>query len=327
MPRHRVAVLAIDGVVGFELGMPCQVFGSAGDPDTDEPLYDVRVCGDRSGAGATAYGLEVFRVVPPYPLAAAVDADTVIVPSSETAEAQPPEVLEVLRAAHERGARIASICMGVYVLAAAGLLTGRRVAAHWAHVERFAERYPDVEVDAKALYVDDGDLLSSAGVTAGVDLCVHLVRRDHGATVAASTARRLVMAPHRSGTQAQFVESPAPVDSGRLEPTLQWMQAHLAEPLTLADIAAHASVSTRSLSRRFRAQTGTTPLQWLIRLRLHRAQELLETTGLSVEQVATAAGFGTSVLMRQHFARALGVSPQTYRRSFRAVTTAGAVLS
>lgn len=316
MSRHRVAVLAIDGVVGFELGMPCQVFGSAG-----ERLYDVQVCGDPSGAGATAYGLEVFRVVPPYPLAAAIDADTVIVPSSETADAQPPEVLEVVRAAHQRGARIASICMGVYVLAAAGLLTGRRVAAHWAHAAQFAGRFPDVEVDANALYVDDRDVLTSAGVTAGVDLCLHLVRRDHGAAVAASTARRLVLAPHRSGTQAQFVEDPAPVDSGRLEPTLQWMQAHLAEPLTLADIAGHASVSTRSLSRRFRDQTGTTPLQWLIRLRLHRAQELLETTGLSVEQVATAAGFGTAVLMRQHFARALGVSPQAYRRSFQPVTT------
>lgn len=318
MPRHRVAVLALDGVVGFELGMPCQVFGSAADPETDEHLYDVLVCGDRGGAGATAYGLDVFRVVPPHPLAAAIDADTVIVPSSETADEQPAEVLAVLREAHRRGARIASICMGVYVLAAAGLLTGRRAAAHWAHAEAFAGRYPDVEVDAEALYVDDGDLLSSAGVTAGVDLCLHLVRRDHGATVAASTARRLVMAPHRSGTQAQFVESPAPVDSGRLEPTLQWMQAHLAEPLTLAGIAAHASVSTRSLSRRFRAQTGTTPLQWLIRLRLQRAQELLETTGLSVEQVAAESGFGTAVLMRQHFARAFGISPQSYRRSFRA---------
>jgi AraC family transcriptional regulator, transcriptional activator FtrA len=328
MPRrHRVAVLAVDGVVGFELGMPCQVFCSAVDPDTGEPLYELLVCGDPGGAGATAHGLDVFRVVPPYRLDAAAGADTVIVPSSETADSQPAEVLAVVRAAHERGARIASICMGVYVLAAAGLLTGRRVAAHWAHAELFASRYPDVEVDADAIYLDDGDVLTSAGVTAGVDLCLHLVRRDHGAAVAASTARRLVMAPHRSGTQAQYVESPAPADNGRLEPTLEWMQAHLAEPLTLAEIAAHASVSTRSLNRRFRAQTGTTPLQWLIRLRLHRAQELLETTELSVGQIATAAGFGTPVLMRQHFARALGVSPQSYRRSFRAVTTGGAVLS
>lgn len=319
MPRHRVAVLAIDGVVGFELGMPCQVFGSAVDPTTGQHLYEVLVCGDRDGAGATAYGLDVFRVIPPHPLEAAVNAETVIVPSSESADSQPPEVLETIRAAHDSGARIASICMGVYVLAAAGLLTGRRVTAHWAHAALFARRYPDVQVDPDGLYVDGGDVLTSAGVTAGVDLCLHMVRRDHGAAVAAKTARRLVMPPQRSGTQAQFVDIPAPIDSGALEPTLEWMRTRLADPLTLADIAGHASVSTRSLSRRFRAQTGTTPLQWLIRLRLHRAQELLETTELSIEQVAKASGFGTSVLMRQHFARTLGTSPQSYRRSFRAI--------
>ncbi|GAB3423654.1 GlxA family transcriptional regulator [Flindersiella endophytica] len=322
MRRHRVAILAIEGVVGFELGMPCQVFGSARHPDTGDHLYDVRVCGDSNGVGATSSGLEMFRVVPPYPLDAAVDADTLIVPSSETADRQPPDVLEVVRAAHRGGARIASICMGVYVLAAAGLVTGRRVTAHWAHAAGLARRYPVVTVDADALYVDDGDVLTSAGVTAGVDLCLHLVRRDHGAVVAAATARRLVLAPHRSGTQAQFVQTPTPIDSGGLESTLEWMQAHLTDPLTLHDIAEHASLSTRSLSRRFRAQTGTTPLRWLIRLRLQRAQELLETTELTIEQVAEGAGFGTAVVLRQHFNRTIGMSPQAYRRSYRATNSA-----
>lgn len=314
---HTVAVLAIEGVVGFELGMPCQVFGSALDPATGEHLYEVRVCGDPGGAGATAYGLDVFRVLAPYGLEEAIGAGTVIVPSSEIADAQPEHVLETVRAAHSAGARVASICMGVYVLANAGLLSGRRAAAHWAHADRFARQHPDVEVDPDVLYIDDGDVLTSAGVTAGVDLCLQLVRRDHGAAVAASTARRLVMAPHRSGTQAQYVERPAIADSGSLEPTIRWMEDRLAEPLTLADIAAHAGLSTRSLSRWFGAQTGTTPLQWLIRLRLHRAMELLETTGLGIEQIAAASGFGTATVMRQHFTRTLGTSPRAYRAAFR----------
>jgi transcriptional regulator GlxA family with amidase domain len=311
-------VLVIDGVVGFEMVMPCQVFGSAGHPRTEAQLYEVRVCGDQGGVRATAAGLDAFGFVPPYPLAAALDADTVIVPASDRIDAARPAVLDTLRGAHDRGARIASICTGAYLLAAAGLLAGRRAATHWAHAADFARRHPDVQVDHRALYVDDGDVLTSAGVTAGLDLCLHLVRRDHGAEVAASTARRLVMAPHRLGTQDQFIQTPSPIDDQHLGSTLDWLRAHLTEPITLADIAEHASLSTRSLNRRFRSQTGTTPIQWLIRQRLHRAQELLETTGLAVEQVAAASGFGTAIAMRQHFNRTLGTSPQLYRRTFRA---------
>lgn len=314
---HRVAVLVVDGVVGFELAMPCQVFGSARHPRTGAELYEVKVCGDPGGVRATAAGLDAFGLVPPYPLATVLAADTVIVPASERIDAVRSDVVETLRGAHERGARIASICTGAYLLAEAGLLAGRRATTHWAHAAAFARRHPDVQVDHRALYVDDGDVLTSAGVTVGIDLCLHLVRRDHGAEVAAATARRLVMAPHRLGTQDQFIQTPAPVDDQHLGSTLDWLRAHLTEPVTLADIAEHASLSTRSLNRRFRSQVGTTPIQWLIRLRLHRAQELLETTGLAVEQVAAESGFGTAIAMRQHFNRVLGTSPALYRRAFR----------
>jgi AraC family transcriptional activator FtrA len=311
---RRVAVLAVEGAVGLELAAACHVFLSAVDPSTGEPLYDVRVCGSPGGTTVTAAGSEILRAHAPYRLEEAVSADTVIVPAASSVS---PEAVATVRAAHRKGARVASICTGASVLAAAGLLDGRRAVTHWAHATELARRYPSVEVTPEALYVDEGDVLTSAGVTAGLDLCLHLVRRDHGSAVAATVARRMVMAPHRSGGQAQYLATPIVADGNSLEPLLRWLQDHVTEPLTLADIAAEAAMSTRTLSRQFRAQTGGTPLQWLIRLRVHRAQELLETTDLGVEQVAAASGFGTSVLMRQHFARTLGTTPTAYRRTFR----------
>jgi len=307
-----VAVLAPYGAVGLELAGACQVFATAVDPLTGADLYDVRVCGSRRTT-VMAHRRSIFRADPPYPLSAALEAETLIVPAALEVE---PEVVEVVREAHRVGARVASICTGAFVLAAAGLLDGRRATTHWAHAAELARRFPAVDVVADALYLDDGDVLTAAGVTAGLDLCLHLVRRDHGSAVAANVARQLVMAPHRAGGQAQFVTRPVVEGNDSLEPVLHWMRDHLAEPLTLDSIAAHASMSTRTLSRHFRAQTGTTPLQWLIRQRLTRAQELLETSTLTIAQIATATGFGTAVLLRQHFTKAFAITPTGYRRTF-----------
>ncbi|GAB2633613.1 GlxA family transcriptional regulator [Kribbella swartbergensis] len=303
---QTVAVLALEGAIGLELAGACQVFATA------EGLYDVRVCGS-PGTTLMAHDRPILRAEAPYPLTEALRADTLVVPASfEPSD----EAVDVVRQAHRRGVRIASICTGAFVLAEAGVLDGRRAATHWAHAEEFARRYPKVEVVVDALYLDDGDVLTSAGVTAGLDLCLHLVRRDHGSAVAAAVARRLVMAPHRDGGQAQFVSAPVVSGNDSLEPVMCWMRDHLDEPLTLGTIAAHAAMSPRTLSRQFRAQTGTTPLQWLIRQRLTRAQELLETTTLSINQIATASGFTTPLLLRQHFTKTFATTPTAYRRTF-----------
>nr|WP_042180409.1 helix-turn-helix domain-containing protein [Kibdelosporangium sp. MJ126-NF4]CEL14381.1 Transcriptional regulator, AraC family [Kibdelosporangium sp. MJ126-NF4]CTQ88746.1 Transcriptional regulator, AraC family [Kibdelosporangium sp. MJ126-NF4] len=308
---HLVAVLALDGVVGLELTIPCQVFGIT-------PGYDVRVCAQR-GAAATSAGREDFRIVSRYGLDDANDADTVIVPGTAPDQPPHPRVLRLLKAAVDRGARVASICTGAFTLAAAGLLDGRRATTHWMLAGHLADWYPDVRVEPAVLFIDDGQILTSAGVAAGLDLCLHLVRRDHGAAVAADTARQIVMPPQRSGGQAQFIEHPDPTggDAGDLAPTLRWMRDNLATPMSLGDIAANATMSTRTLSRRFRAQTGTTPLRWLLDQRLHRARELLETTDLPVERIAGETGFGSAESLRVHFTEHVGTSPRAYRSTFR----------
>ncbi|ADB35345.1 transcriptional regulator, AraC family [Kribbella flavida DSM 17836] len=310
---HTVAVLALDGVIGLELTGACQIFATATDPASGQRLYDVRVCGDPGGTSVLAFDRPVLRAEAPYGLAAALTADTLVVPAAGEPS---PEVVELVRAAHRRGVRIASICTGAFTLAAAGVLDGRRATTHWDHTTELARRHPAVEVVTDTLYLDEGDLLTSAGVTAGLDLCLHLVRRDHGSAVATAVARRLVMAPHRDGGQAQYVPTPVVEGNDSLEPLQHWMTVHLAEPLTLTSIAAQASMSTRTLSRRFRARTGTTPLQWLTTQRLHRARELLETTDLGIDQIASASGFGSALVLRQHFARSLSTTPSRYRRAF-----------
>lgn len=308
---HRVAVLALDGVVGLELTIPCQVFGIT-------PGYDVRVCAQRRTA-ATSAGREDFRIVSRHTLADARGADTVIVPGTDPDRTPHPRVLRLLRETVDRGARVAAICTGAYALAAAGLLNGRRATTHWKLADHLAESYPDVQVDPAVLFVDEGQILTSAGVVAGLDLCLHLVRRDHGAAVAADTARQIVMPPQRSGGQAQFIEHPTPTDgnTGDLAPVLRWMRDNLATPMSLSDIAANATMSTRTLSRRFRAQTGTTPLRWLLDQRLHRVRELLETTDLPVERLARETGFGSAESLRVHFTEHVGTSPRAYRNTFR----------
>jgi transcriptional regulator GlxA family with amidase domain len=308
--RHRVVALLAGEVVAFDLAIPAQIFGRQ--PD----LYTWAVCASEPGAVPTENG---FDVMVPHGLEALETADTVVVPGiGERAWPLPDEPLDALRRAAQRGARVASICTGAFVLAAAGLLDGRRAATHWGYAALLARQFPAVRVDPDVLYVDEGDVLTSAGVAAGIDLCLHMARSDHGAEVANAIARRIVVAAHRDGGQAQFVERPLPAPEGGLATTRAWMEERLEEPLTVDDMARHAACSPRSFARRFRAETGTTPLQWLIGRRVAEAQRLLEATDLGVEQVAARAGFGTAAALRQHFGRALRTSPSAYRRAFRA---------
>ncbi|WKX72781.1 GlxA family transcriptional regulator [Streptomyces sp. XD-27] len=313
---HVVAILALEDVAAFDLAIPCQVFAMTWRQDAT-PAYEVRVCAERT-VTATAGKQPSFRVSSPYGLDAARDADTVIVPGIGPDRAPSPRAVRLIREVADRGGRVASICTGAFVLAAAGLLDGQRATTHWMFADRLAESFPDVEVDPSVLFVDNGRILTSAGVAAGLDLCLHMVRRDLGAAAAARTARMIVMAPQRAGGQAQFIDYRDPVgDTDGLGPTLEWMHDNLDTPLTIADIARRAAMSPRSLSRRFRAQTGTTPLRWLLNRRLQRARELLETTDLTMERIAQAAGFGSVETLRHHFARHVGTTPTSYRATFR----------
>jgi len=245
--------------------------------------------------------------------------DTVVVPSSDDLDEHlDPELVDALRAAHDRGTRIASLCTGAFVLAAAGVLDGRIATTHWMHAEELARRYPQIDVRPDVLYVDEGDVLTSAGKTAALDLCVHLVRRDFGAAAANGIARRLVVPAHRSGGQAQFITPPPePRNTDGLAPTLEWARARLDQPLTVRDLAGHANLSTRQLARRMQAQVQTGPLDWLHHQRITRAQDLLERTDASIDQVAASSGMGTATTLRRHFHRALGVTPTAYRTTFR----------
>jgi AraC family transcriptional activator FtrA len=305
---HRVVALIAGEVVAFDLAIPAQVFGK-------EARYSWTVCAPAAGPVPTETG---FDVVVAHGLEALARADTVIVPGiGDQAWPIPDAALDALRAAAARGARVASICTGAFVLAAAGLLDGRRATTHWQYAGQLARAFPRVTVDPDVLYVDEGDVLTSAGVAAGVDLCLHLVRRDFGAEAANAIARRMVVAAHRDGGQAQFVERPLPSEPhGGLAATRAWMEERLAEPLTVEAMARHAGYSPRSFARRFRAETGTTPLQWLIARRVAEAQRQLELSDAPIEQVAARCGFGGAVALRQHFGRVVGAPPSAYRRTF-----------
>ncbi|MFF0292075.1 helix-turn-helix domain-containing protein [Kitasatospora sp. NPDC004614] len=310
---RSVAIAATDGMLHFELALAQEVFGSRPDA-VPGPWYEVRVCGTR------AVRVGRFLLEPDCGLDRLADADTVIVPALADVDREPPaDLVEAVRAAHTAGARVVSLCTGVLALAAAGLLDGLRATTHWAHTEELARRYPRVEVDPDVLYVDNGQVLTSAGKAAAMDLCLHLVRRDHGSAIANVVARRLVVPPHRAGGQAQFVTTPVPVqDDHPLAELLPWAMRRLDRPLTVEDLARRANLSSRHLARHFRSVTGTTPLQWLLTQRIRRAQELLETTDDSVDTIAAASGLGTSTTLRRHFHRTIGVPPDTYRRTFRA---------
>jgi AraC family transcriptional activator FtrA len=321
MRPGRVALAVTEGMPIFEAAIPCEVFGR---PRTDlaDPWYDFRVCAERPGRTRTGAG---FVAATPHGLEALAAADTVIVPACENVlEAAPPALTEALRRAHRRGARVASLCTGAFLLAEAGLLDGRRATVHWRYADLLAQRFPKVTVDPAVLYVDEGDVLTSAGVAAGLDLCLHLVRLDLGAEIANRLARRLVISPHRPGGQAQYVQTPVPQsDDESLAPLLDWALEHLDRPLTISELARRQHLTPRTLIRRFTAATGAPPLRWLLAQRVRKACSLLESTDASPARIAALCGLGSEPNLRHHFARVVGVPPVEYRRTFRSRSDRG----
>jgi transcriptional regulator GlxA family with amidase domain len=308
---HRVAVLVLEGAKPLDVGIPAQVFSAR-----PSMPYEVRVCGPAPGLVPGGDGLS-YHVAEG--LEALEEAGTVFIPGyREPATTEPPAaVVGALMAAHERGARLAAISTGAFALAATGLLDGRRATTHWHYTKALARRHPLVRVDENVLFVDEGAVLTSAGAASGIDLCLHLLRRDHGVGLSHHVARRLVAAPYRSGGQAQYVPRSVPEPLGEVfASTREWALAHLAEQLTLDTLARHARVSARTFSRRFVADTGYTPMQWVLRARVDLARELLERTDLGVEQIADRVGLGTGANLRLHFHRILGTSPTEYRHTF-----------
>ena len=311
---HHVTVLAYQGMSAFELGIVTEVFGVAWPA---APQYQLTICTE-TDAEVTVVGGATLRAS--HTLETLTSSDTVIVPSvSDIYADASDDVVAALRAAYENGARIVSICTGAFALASAGLLDGRRATTHWLHTDLLARRFPLVEVDPDPLYVDSGRILTSAGSAAGVDLCLHLIRQDHGAAVANLMARRLVVAPHRSGGQAQYIEAPVnpDPDDDRVAESMNWALRHLDRPITVAMMAEQAHMSSRSYLRHFARATGTSPFKWLINQRVQASLPLLESTLSPVEHIAGLVGFDTAVTYRHHFARAMYTSPSAYRRAFR----------
>jgi len=311
--RHLVAVTAFDGVVLGDLSTPCEIFSLVRGTD-GHPFYDVRICSVKPEVQSQLVTLKV-----PWRLGTLIRADTVIVPGIDDLERLVPlDLRRAIRRAVDRGARVASICSGAFVLAATGALDGLRATTHWRAASELARRHPAVAVDPDVLYVDNGRILTSAGAAAAFDLCLHLVRCDLGATTAAEVARSAVMPLERVGGQAQFIihQPPTHEASASIAQTLSWIERNLAHDLSLPAVARRATMSVRTLSRQFRAQVGMTPAAWIACVRVRRAQALLETTRLTVEQVATECGFGTTVAMRQRFGELVGTTPMAYRKAF-----------
>jgi AraC family transcriptional activator FtrA len=310
---HRVVALCFDGVVAFDLTAPAQAFGVAHGPG-GSPLYEFSAC---SLDGAEVRSTSGFGITPSGDIGALRLADTIVVPGYFAILAPPPEpALAALRAAAARGARLLSVCTGAFALAYAGLLDGRRATTHWGFAEEMAARFPAVTVDPNSLYVDEEAVMTSGGLSAGIDLCLHVIRKDFGVAAGERVARHMVAAPHREGGQAQFFKPQAQSTGGSLEPTRRWIAEQLEQPLDVAAMASHAGVSPRTFARRFREETGTTPLQWLLAQRVLAARRLLEDSDLPVEAVAWRAGFGNAASLRDHFRRATATTPTAYRRSF-----------
>ena len=308
---HKITILAPHGVILTDLAIPCDLFSRVRVQGIAAP-YSVRVCGESPSVMSDHLDLHTR-----WRLADVAGTDTLVIPGIADIDAPvSQEVIECVRAAAASGARIASICSGAFILAASGLLDGRRATTHWMAAAELARRHPAITVDPNVLFIDEGNLLTSAGAAAGLDLCLHLVRRDYGAAAAADSARQAVMPLERPGGQSQFIVREDPVSSLALQPILRWLEQHLHRPLTLDEIAQRAAASTRTVSRRFLEQTGVSPLQWLLGARVRRAQHLLETTPLPVKQVAAACGFGSTAAFRARFNILVGTSPQDYRKNF-----------
>ncbi len=314
--EHRIAIVAFDGISPFHLAVPCTVFGDDL-ARLDVPRYDLVVCAEKLGTIPT---LSVFSIDVRHDLSVLETADTVIVPAWSDPDVRPSvALLDALRRAHARGARMVGLCLGAFVLAEAGLLDGRVASTHWVWADDFARKYPKVSLDVDVLYVDEGNILTSAGTAAAIDCCIHLVRCDHGADVANRLARRLVTAPHRSGGQAQYIEQPLPkpVDSDRIARSMAWASENLCDSIGLDAMAEYAAMSRRNFSRQFRKATGTTASHWLLAQRLALAQRLLETSDQKIDNVACDSGFTSTVSLRQHFLSVFSISPGAYRKQFR----------
>ncbi|TYK53203.1 helix-turn-helix domain-containing protein [Actinomadura decatromicini] len=315
-----VALALLDGMPLYEIGIACQIFGVDRSELTGSGWYELRLCAAEPGDVEFEFG---FTVRAEHGFDALAEAEMVVVPGLpyeyvESEWTAPSGLTDALARAHRAGARIVSLCTGAFILAAAGLLDGRPATTHWMHAETLRRRHPDVRVDASVLYIDDGDVLSSAGRTAGLDLCLHIVRRDFGAEVANQVARRMVVPAHRPGGQAQYVEAPVPrTDAEGLGSVLQWAATRLDEPLTVTDLVRQARMSPRTFARRFAAHTGTSPSRWLLDQRLGRVRLLLESTDLPIDQISGRSGLGSAANLRRHFTRHVGVTPTDYRRAFR----------
>jgi|SRR5579871_2005391 len=311
---HRVVVVAYHGLCTFEFGIAVEIFGLRR-PEVKVPWYQFQVCSLEAGPVRATGGVTIHAVAGLHTLRR---ADTIVIPGWRDADERPPDaLLDALRGAHRRGARVVSICSGVFVLAAAGLLDDRRATTHWRDARRLAAKFPRVRVEPDVLYVDEGQVLTSAGSAAGLDLCLHIVRRDYGAEIANQVAKRLVVPPHRDGGQAQYVADPVHADATRgLARVLEWVHANLQRNLTVASLARHARMSARSFARHFRAETGTTPHRWLTHQRLLAAQRRLESTDDSIDEIAEQVGMQTAATLRHHFRARFRTSPAAYRRRF-----------
>ncbi|MDX2934180.1 GlxA family transcriptional regulator [Streptomyces ipomoeae] len=312
----NVATVLLDGVHPFELGVACEVFG-LDRSDEGLPVYDFAVA---SAEGPTLRTPSGFTVSTTYGLDRLEEADLVVVPAGDSYvhRIYPTELLDALRRAVDRGARVLSVCSGVFALGAAGLLDGRACAVHWKHAEELARRYPRAIVEPDVLYVDADPVITSAGTAAGIDACLHIVRKEQGPEVANKIARRMVVPPHRDGGQAQYIERPLPPSQGdTMSEVLAWMERHLDKEVTVEQLAARAHMSPRTFARRFQQETGTTPYRWILRQRVLLAQRLLEATDETMDAIAWRTGFGTAAALRHQFVRSLGTTPQAYRRTFR----------
>lgn len=311
---HRAVALAYEGLCTFEFGIVVELFGLPR-PELDH-WYTFEVCGLEKGQLRATGGVSVL---PKRGLSGLLHADTIIIPGWRNAdEAPPPRLIRTLVAAHQRGARLVSICTGIFVLAATGLLDGRRATTHWRYAEKLRFAFPAIQLEPDALYVDEGDILTSAGSAAGIDLCLHIIRKDFGTLTANKVARRLVVSPHREGGQAQFIDKPVGEEASPwLSHLLDWAQERLHDPITVAQLADRGGMSKRTLSRRFVEVTGTSPLDWITGLRVRRAKDLLETTTLSMEEIAGQCGFGSAPILRHHFRVRVRLSPNLYRARFR----------